>query len=209
MNLTAAARMLVLDVHWNPVHVAQVGRVTRAACLTATRLPSVQRLPARTLPAAALLRSVRPGGAASGPQVVARIFRFGQRRPTWVYHLLYAASVEERVYERCMDKVELSNRVRRAWLAGCGGDRDPGLGWPCKGWAAFPCAQHILFRAPVQVVDLLDVRKKAPPRRMEEWTWEYDKPTCMALDKARAELKLLAGGGRRHGYKAGVEAVVL
>lgn len=47
-------------------------------------------------------------------QAVARIHRLGQRRPTFVYRLVYAATGEERVYETCVDKEELFSKVRTA-----------------------------------------------------------------------------------------------
>ncbi|EFJ40596.1 hypothetical protein VOLCADRAFT_48099, partial [Volvox carteri f. nagariensis] len=44
-------------------------------------------------------------------QAIARIYRFGQTRPTFVYRLLYAATLEELVYDLNVDKEELFNKV--------------------------------------------------------------------------------------------------
>ncbi|GLC42501.1 hypothetical protein PLESTB_001104800 [Pleodorina starrii] len=58
-------------------------------------------------------------------QAIARIYRFGQVRPTFVYRLLYAATLEEHVYDLNVDKEELFNKVvdkklvrKAAWSAG-------------------------------------------------------------------------------------------
>ncbi|PNH06473.1 Transcriptional regulator ATRX [Tetrabaena socialis] len=44
-------------------------------------------------------------------QAIARIYRFGQTHPTFVYRLLYAATLEERVYDQTVDKEELFSKV--------------------------------------------------------------------------------------------------
>ncbi|KAG2500773.1 hypothetical protein HYH03_001535 [Edaphochlamys debaryana] len=44
-------------------------------------------------------------------QAIARIFRMGQVRPTYVYRLLYAATLEELVYDLNVDKEELFVKV--------------------------------------------------------------------------------------------------
>lgn len=44
-------------------------------------------------------------------QAIARIYRFGQTRPSYVYRLLYGATLEELIYDRNLDKEELFAKV--------------------------------------------------------------------------------------------------
>jgi SNF2 family DNA or RNA helicase len=44
---------------------------------------------------------------------VSRIWRYGQSRPCFLYHLTYAGTVEEHLYARTLAKLELFARVRR------------------------------------------------------------------------------------------------
>lgn len=44
-------------------------------------------------------------------QAIARIYRYGQTRPTFVYRLLYKGTAEHRVYRRNVDKEGLFMKV--------------------------------------------------------------------------------------------------
>jgi hypothetical protein len=46
------------------------------------------------------------------PQAVSRVWRYGQQRPCFIYHLMYAGTFETRVFERVLVKEELFQRVR-------------------------------------------------------------------------------------------------
>jgi hypothetical protein len=52
-------------------------------------------------------------------QAVSRVWRYGQTRPCYIYHLLYGGTFETRVFERVLVKEELFERVsrfgRRGW----------------------------------------------------------------------------------------------
>lgn len=43
---------------------------------------------------------------------VSRIWRYGQTQPCFLYHLIYAGTVEEHLYARTLAKLELFARVR-------------------------------------------------------------------------------------------------
>ena len=45
-------------------------------------------------------------------QAISRVWRYGQERPTFIYHLVYAGTFETRVFERVLYKEELFQRVR-------------------------------------------------------------------------------------------------
>lgn len=44
-------------------------------------------------------------------QAIARIYRYGQTQPTFVYRLIYQGTAEHRVYRRNVDKEGLFKRV--------------------------------------------------------------------------------------------------
>lgn len=44
-------------------------------------------------------------------QAIARIFRYGQTRRTYIYSLVYQGSMEEACYRRNVDKEGLSKKV--------------------------------------------------------------------------------------------------
>lgn len=44
-------------------------------------------------------------------QAIARIFRYSQKRETYIYRLLYKATAEHRIYRRNVDKEGLFQRV--------------------------------------------------------------------------------------------------
>jgi SNF2 family DNA or RNA helicase len=45
------------------------------------------------------------------PQAVSRVWRYGQQKPCFIYHLMYAGTFETRVFERVLVKEELFQRV--------------------------------------------------------------------------------------------------
>jgi SNF2 family DNA or RNA helicase len=45
-------------------------------------------------------------------QAVARIWRYGQEQPCFIYRLMYKGTLEENVYEQSLKKEELFARVR-------------------------------------------------------------------------------------------------
>lgn len=45
-------------------------------------------------------------------QAVSCVWRYGQQQPTYIYHLVYAGTFEERVCEKVLIKEELFSRVR-------------------------------------------------------------------------------------------------
>lgn len=50
------------------------------------------------------------------PQAVSRVWRYGQQRPCFIYHLMYAGTFETRVFERVLVKEELFQRVSHYWV---------------------------------------------------------------------------------------------
>eukprot|EP00775_Hariotina_reticulata_P004934 gene4934-5176_t len=52
-----------------------------------------------------------PWNPVHNKQAVSRIWRYGQRRSCFLYHLLYSGTVEERLYDRTLAKEELFARV--------------------------------------------------------------------------------------------------
>jgi SNF2 family DNA or RNA helicase len=52
-------------------------------------------------------------------QATSRIWRYGQAKPCFGYHLLYAGSVEEALYSSALAKQKLFERVRKHALEGC------------------------------------------------------------------------------------------
>lgn len=55
-------------------------------------------------------------------QAISRVWRYGQARPCYIYHLLYGGTFETRVFERVLIKEELFQRV--SFLGGgAGGDK--------------------------------------------------------------------------------------
>ena len=49
--------------------------------------------------------------ACNALQAIARIYRFGQQMPTFIYRLLYTSAIDHRIYRRNIDKEALFNRV--------------------------------------------------------------------------------------------------
>lgn len=63
-------------------------------------------------------------------QAVSRVWRYGQERPSFIYHLVYTGTFEARVMERVLQKEELFERVRhgdgrQGWLT----NNCKGKGW--------------------------------------------------------------------------------
>lgn len=70
--------------------------VCTGTCVLAAQLRCLLDCP-RALPKSPVLH----------PQAIARIYRLGQSRATFVYRLMYAATVDEELYSRCIQKEEL------------------------------------------------------------------------------------------------------
>lgn len=70
LNITAASRVVLFDVSWNP---------------------------------------------ADDTQASYRVYRAGQQRPTFIYRLVSAGTIEEQIYIRQMAKLEMSNNFKSSW----------------------------------------------------------------------------------------------
>lgn len=44
-------------------------------------------------------------------QAISRVWRYGQKQPSYIYHLIYEGTFETRVFERVLAKEELFLRV--------------------------------------------------------------------------------------------------
>lgn len=50
-------------------------------------------------------------------QAISRVWRYGQARPVFIYHLLYGGTFEARVFDRVLLKEELFQRVSKGTRA--------------------------------------------------------------------------------------------
>lgn len=110
INLVSARRLVLHDMLWNPVHNKQVNphaaTVTWHSFMFATIHCSGQQWPLYCLTYWLYCLLTAP------LQAISRVWRYGQTRPCYIYHLLYGGTFETRVFERVLVKEELFQRVR-------------------------------------------------------------------------------------------------
>lgn len=48
-------------------------------------------------------------------QALCRVYRYGQTKPTHVYRLVAAGTMEKKIYDRQLMKISLANRYDKSW----------------------------------------------------------------------------------------------
>lgn len=112
INLVSARRLVLHDMLWNPVHNKQVS--PQAATVTRhSFFVSKNALQWAGMAFVYCCLTCWSYCLLTAPlQAISRVWRYGQTRPCYIYHLLYGGTFETRVFERVLVKEELFQRVR-------------------------------------------------------------------------------------------------
>lgn len=87
INLVAANRVVIFDVSWNPSHDVIITTYFHS------------------------LENISKTNVYPQIQSIFRVYRFGQKKPCYIYRFIALGTMEEKIYERQVTKLAISKRV--------------------------------------------------------------------------------------------------